>query len=81
MTIPTDPPSGPGVPEFTKPAGLILVKGSGAAVYGIWPTGYIRQITAAEFTLWGTPDIDYMIPDDAPDQLAQLAAYDRDLRA
>lgn len=69
------------MPTFTKPAGLILVKGSGWAIYGIWPSGYTRQITAAEWNLWGGPAVDYQIPDDATDQLEQLAAYDRALRA
>jgi hypothetical protein len=66
---------------FRKPEGLILAKGDDWAVYGIWPSGYVRQITAAEWTLWGSPPIDYQIPSDAPDQVAQLAAYDRALRA
>jgi hypothetical protein len=69
---------------FPQPDGLILVKGPGWEVYGIWPSGYTRQITAAEYKLWGSPAIDHQIPKDAPDaaaQVAQLAAYDRALRA
>lgn len=72
------------MPTYAKPEGLILVKGTGWEVYGIWPSGYIRQITGAEYTLWGAPKIDVEIPANAPDgpaQMAQLAAYDRALRA
>lgn len=83
-TPPTTPPPAPKVP---KPDGLILVKGQaqqgdGKAVFGIWPDGYIRRITAAEYTLWGNPAIDYWIPGtaDGDAQYDQLFAYDKALR-
>ncbi|MFD6968392.1 hypothetical protein [Streptomyces sp. NPDC059949] len=81
-TPPTTPPP---APVFAKPQGLILVKGQkemgdGRAVFGIWPSGYVRQITAAEFALWGAK-VDYWIPSGRDDEYNQLAAYDRALRA
>ncbi|MGW4505680.1 hypothetical protein ACWENO_13675 [Streptomyces sp. NPDC004436] len=82
-TPPTTPPA---TPKFTKPDGLILVKGQkemggngGREVFGIWPSGYVRQITAAEFTLWGA-QVDYWIPTGRDDEFNQLAAYDKNLR-
>lgn len=79
----TTPPTTP--PPLPKPEGLILVKGQpeqgdGRAVFGIWPSGYVRQITAAEYTLWGEPDIDYWIPAGADDEYNQLHAYDQSVR-
>lgn len=76
----------PPTPTFTKPEGIILVKGqanqgNGKEVYGIWPSGYSRQITAAEYTLWGTPAVDYTIPKGDDAQFNQLRAYDAALRA
>jgi hypothetical protein len=83
----TTPPTTPPAPTFTKPVGLILVKGQaqqgdGKAVFGIWPSGYARQITAAEYILWGEPAIDYWIPGtaDGDAQFNQLFAYDKALR-
>ncbi|KOU20975.1 hypothetical protein ADK52_25680 [Streptomyces sp. WM6372] len=83
----TTPPTTPPAPTFTKPAGLILVKGQaqqgdGRAVFGIWPSGYVRRITAAEYALWGSPAIDYWIPgtSDGDAQYDQLFAYDKALR-
>lgn len=71
---------------YPKPAGLILVKGdpaqgSGNELFGIWPTGFVRQVTSAEHALWGYPQADYNIPygDDAT--FNQFAAYDKALRA
>lgn len=83
MSTPTTPPP---APTFTKPEGLILVKGQpdqadGKAVFGIWPTGFVRQITGAEWNLWGRPPFDYTIPPGDDPQYDQLAAYDRALRA
>lgn len=83
MTTPTTPPPAPKLP---KPEGIILVKGQpeqgdGTAVFGIWPSGYCRRITSAEFTLWGNPSIDYRIPAGRDDEYNQLAAYDNALRA
>ncbi|MFE3578703.1 hypothetical protein [Streptomyces vinaceus] len=83
-TPPTTPPA---TPKVSRPDGLILVKGQrdmggngGREVFGIWPSGYVRQVTAAEFTLWGSPAIDYWIPAGQPDQFDQLFAYDKALR-
>jgi hypothetical protein len=83
----TTPPTTPPAPTVPKPAGLILVKGQaaqgdGKAVFGIWPNGFTRRITAAEYTLWGNPAIDYWIPGDADGdaQYNQLHAYDAALR-
>lgn len=77
MTTPT--------PPFTKPEGLILVKGDraqgqGTEIFGIWPSGFVRQITAAEWLLWGSPKPDRNIAfgDDA--EFLQLHAYDKALR-
>jgi hypothetical protein len=71
---------------ITKPEGLILVKGhsaqgTGRELFGIWPTGFTRQITAAEWALWGQPAADYEIAYGADDEFLQLQAYDRALRA
>ncbi|MFD8577136.1 hypothetical protein ACFV1H_17620 [Streptomyces virginiae] len=81
------PPTTPPAPTFTKPTGLILVKGQdaqgdGKSVFGIWPSGFVRIVTAAEFRLWGNPPIDYWIPGDADGdaQYNQLFAYDKALR-
>lgn len=72
----------PPAPAFEKPAGLMLVKGDGPAIYGIWiETGYTRQVTGAEYALMGSPKVDYTIPKGDTGQLAQFAAYDRALRA
>ncbi|MFD5509035.1 hypothetical protein ACFWIB_14830 [Streptomyces sp. NPDC127051] len=81
----TTPPTTPPAPAVPKPAGLILVKGQpqqgdGTAVFGIWPTGFTRRITAAEYTLWGSPAIDYWIPAGRDDEYNQLFAYDKALR-
>lgn len=78
----TPPPTPPPAP---KPDGLVLVEGQpemgdGKAVFGIWPSGYVRQITAAEYTLWGEPKIDYWIPAGNDAEYNQLAAYDKALR-
>lgn len=71
---------------LNKPAGLILVKGDshqgqGNEVFGIWPTGFVRQITAAEYQCWGSPAFDYWIPFGSDAEFDQLAAYDKALRA
>lgn len=71
---------------FEKPTGIILVKGdtaqgNGNEIFGIWPTGYTRQITAAEHELWGSPVADHQIPAGADDQFDQLRDYDRGLKA
>lgn len=81
----TTPPTTPPAPVVPKPEGLILVKGQpeqgdGKAVFGIWPSGYTRQITAAEYTLWGSPAIDYWIPATQDSEYLQLFAYDKALR-
>ncbi|MEW2415278.1 hypothetical protein AB0953_16405 [Streptomyces sp. NPDC046866] len=81
----TTPPTNPPAPARTKPEGIILVKGQpeqgdGKAVFGIWPSGYCRRITAAEYTLWGFPEIDYWIPANRDDEYNQLHAYDAALR-
>ncbi|MEW1803190.1 hypothetical protein ACIGO7_35240 [Streptomyces virginiae] len=83
----TTPPTTPPAPKVPKPDGLILVKGQpqqgdGRAVFGIWPNGFIRQISAAEFWAWGNPEIDYWIPGtaDGDAQFNQLFAYDKALR-
>ncbi|WP_405941637.1 hypothetical protein [Streptomyces sp. NBC_00207] len=79
----TTPPTTP--PPLPKPAGIILVKGQpemgdGQAVFGIWPSGYVRQITAAEYVRWGEPVIDYWIPVGNDAEFNQLFAYDKALR-
>lgn len=71
---------------YTKPEGVILVKGNdkqgkGNEVFGIWPSGYVRQITPAEFSLWGNPTPDRWIQFGADDEFNQLSAYDKALRA
>lgn len=75
----------PPTPKVPKPEGLILVKGhpqmgDGTAVFGIWPSGFSRRITAAEYALWGNPAIDYWIPAGRDDEYNQLHAYDKALR-
>lgn len=82
----TIPPDGGSVPAIPKPTNLILIKGQpemgdGKAVFGVWPSGYSRRITAAEYILWGSPDIDYVIPTGRDDEYNQLAAYDKATRA
>ncbi|OKI22194.1 hypothetical protein [Streptomyces sp. CB03911] len=74
--------------SITRPSGLILVKGhpvqgSGNEIFGIWPSGLVRQVTAAEFIAWGSP-----VPDRELEQgpagdaeFNQLRAYDNALRA
>ncbi|MFD5509100.1 hypothetical protein ACFWIB_15165 [Streptomyces sp. NPDC127051] len=81
----TTPPTTPGgnVPAVPKPKDLILVKGKpqqgdGKTIFGIWPSGLVRQITAAEYTLWGSPAIDYVTSTDA--EYLQLFFYDKALR-
>lgn len=69
-----------------KPENLIVVKGdpaqgAGNEMFGIWPNGYSRQITAAEWTCWGQPEPDYIIQYGSDGEFNQLAAYDRALRA
>jgi hypothetical protein len=71
---------------YAKPAGLVLVKGDpaqgkGNEIFGIWPTGFTRQITSAEHALWGFPEADHQIAygDDAT--FNQFVAYDKALRA
>jgi hypothetical protein len=70
---------------MNRPDGIILVKGDphqghGNELFGIWPSGFTRQITQAEWTLWGQPPPDYTIAYGADDEFIQLAAYDRALR-
>ncbi|MFB7671690.1 hypothetical protein ACFC26_09755 [Kitasatospora purpeofusca] len=68
------------------PENLILVKGdtaqgAGNELFGIWPSGYVRQITPAEHEAWGYPDAHREIPYGQDEEFLQLAAYDRALRA
>lgn len=72
--------------SFTKPEGLILVhvdpaQFNGTEVYGVWPSGLIRQITEPEYKAWGEPPVDRWIEpgDDATAQA--FKAYDKALRA
>jgi hypothetical protein len=86
MTTPASTPNTTPAPAtHPRPEGLILVKGDpaqgrGNEVFGIWPSGFARQITAAEFIAWGEPAIDHTIAYGADDEFNQLAAYDRALR-
>jgi hypothetical protein len=82
----TATPAPASAPSHPRPEGIILVKGDpqqgeGVEVFGIWPTGFVRQITAAEWTLWGSPACDYEIAFGSDEEFDQLRAYDRALRA
>jgi hypothetical protein len=71
---------------MSKPEGLILVKGDshqgqGNELFGIWPSGYTRLLTQAEWTAWGYPDADYTIAYGSDAEFLQLVAYDKALRA
>ena len=79
-TPPTPPPV-----IVPKPEGIIVVKGdpaqgSGNELFGIWPTGYCRQVTAAEWTCWGQPEADYTIAYGSDQEFLQLVAYDKSVR-
>ncbi|MFG3050311.1 hypothetical protein ACGFZP_05055 [Kitasatospora sp. NPDC048239] len=72
--------------SIPRPEGLILVKGhpqqgAGTEVFGIWPSGLVRQITPAEYLSWGSPRPDREIPYGQDAEFLQLVAYDRALRA
>lgn len=71
---------------YAKPEGILLVKGDpnqgkGNELFGIWPSGFSRLITAAEHSSWGLPPADYQIAYGADDEFNQLVAYDKALRA
>ncbi|MFE2346496.1 hypothetical protein [Kitasatospora cineracea] len=85
MTTPTPTPV-PRPPVVPVPENLILVKGDqaqgkGNEIFGIWPSGYVRQITPAEYRAWGNPAPTHQIAFGADDEFLQLYAYDRALRA
>ncbi|MFB8241986.1 hypothetical protein ACFC58_36175 [Kitasatospora purpeofusca] len=74
--------------SFPRPEGLILIKGHpkqgvGNELFGVWPSGFTRQVTAGEWDLWGQPAPDRQIPYGAEGdaEFEQLRAYDRALRA
>jgi len=74
------------VSVYPKPAGLLLVKGdpaqgTGKELFGIWPSGFSRLITPAEWVLWGQPPADYTIAYGDDVEFNQLVAYDKALRA
>jgi len=72
---------------MSKPEGIILVKGdphqgTGKELFGIWPSGFSRQVTASEWEAWGRPDADRTLEYGAgDDEFNQLRAYDKALRA
>lgn len=70
---------------FNRPEGVIIVRategmGDRGAMFGIWPNGLVRRLTAAEWTLWGSPEADHVIPFGNDAEYIQLAQYDAALR-
>lgn len=70
---------------FNRPAGVIIVNGATGVgtpgvMFAIWPSGLVRQLTAAEWNLWGSPAPDHTVPFGNDAEWNQLAAYDNAVR-
>lgn len=70
---------------FNRPAGVIIVNGATGVgtpgvMFAIWPSGLVRQLTAAEWNLWGSPDPDHTVPFGNDAEWNQLVAYDNAVR-